>query len=367
VDLARLAQDPSTQSYSEFGVAWALLQLKRPAEALSHAQEARRLLPDGDPRQARRIAELQAAALVDLGRPNEAANLLLRVRHDAFASTDELEHADWLRAAARSSAGQGRWEEAYGHLDQWSALQSRLLTQQLSRQTMSMRMRFQRDQDAAALQALQNAHDQEKKTIAAQQLAILLSIAVSLVSAALWYQKRRHAGRLHQLAMHDELTGLMNRRAVMSCVNEEASSSLRTSTPLAVLIVDVDYFKRINDAHGHGVGDEVLRELANRLRSAVRQGDHVGRLGGEEFGVVLPRSTIDAALRIADRMRLHIGQQPFATSAGPLKVTVSIGLAGNDARLPMNEVVLAADRALYHAKHAGRDQVQVAKTCEPAA
>ena len=135
---------------------------------------------------------------------------------------------------------------------------------------------------------------------------------------------------------------------------------MRSDTPLALLLVDVDYFKRVNDNHGHLIGDEVLRALATELRQQVRESDVVGRFGGEEFTVLLPRTDTAGACRIAERLRRSASGLTVPAAHVRIQVTVSIGVAvlgqhGND----LFEVLAAADLALYRAKDAGRNQVQL--------
>ena len=128
----------------------------------------------------------------------------------------------------------------------------------------------------------------------------------------------------------------------------------------ALLLVDVDHFKRVNDGHGHLIGDEVLRALTTELRQQVRESDVVGRFGGEEFTVLLPGTDTAGAYGIAERLRASAASQSEAAADAPIGVTVSIGVAvlgqhGND----LFELLAAADMALYKAKAAGRDQVRV--------
>ena len=134
----------------------------------------------------------------------------------------------------------------------------------------------------------------------------------------------------------------------------------RTGSPLALLLVDVDHFKRVNDSHGHLIGDEVLRALATELRQQVRESDVVGRFGGEEFTVLLPRTDGAGAYGIAERLRANAASLSVAAADARINVTVSIGVAvlgqhGND----LFELLAAADVALYRAKDAGRDQVRI--------
>jgi diguanylate cyclase (GGDEF)-like protein len=164
---------------------------------------------------------------------------------------------------------------------------------------------------------------------------------------------------LRQLATVDELTGLLNRREFDRILRDEEGRALRFGLPLALLMVDADHFKAVNDTHGHLAGDAVLREIATRLRSQVREVDRVARFGGEEFAVVLVQSDRAAAVETAERLRQAVAAAPI--SAGPdatVTMTISIGVAvlPTDATSAV-ALVSASDKALYAAKTAGRNRV----------
>jgi diguanylate cyclase (GGDEF)-like protein len=175
---------------------------------------------------------------------------------------------------------------------------------------------------------------------------------------------RRYAD-LEDLAYRDELTELPNRRGAMRQVDVLLSRARRHGHHLALLLIDADRFKAVNDVHGHAVGDVVLRELAARLRERVRREDVVGRWGGEEFVVALPETTPDGAAAVAESLRAAIARMPIAADGLELDVTVSIGVAawtGGE----LDDLVARADRALYEAKAAGRDRVVVEPTARAA-
>jgi diguanylate cyclase (GGDEF)-like protein len=163
-------------------------------------------------------------------------------------------------------------------------------------------------------------------------------------------------------AMHDSLTGLLNRRALLSLLDNEMSRSDRTGNPLSVIMGDLDRFKAINDCYGHEAGDAVLREAAARMKSGVRAYDSVGRMGGEEFMLILPDCPSRIGTTIADRMRELLSATPVDTRAGPVPVTTSLGVASSDqvSVATAEDLIRAADGALYRAKHAGRNRVMVA-------
>ncbi len=171
-----------------------------------------------------------------------------------------------------------------------------------------------------------------------------------------------HSNRMEALrSSTDELTGLLNRRALKSGIRNEANRAVRHARPLAFLFLDVDRFKRINDEHGHAVGDEVLVGVALRVRSAVRSYDLFGRWGGDEFCLVAPEHRLPADTRaLAEHLREAVSSAPFDTLSGSLDVTVSIGAVLVDPPTSTPEEMCAlADAALYRAKRAGRNRVEV--------
>jgi len=166
----------------------------------------------------------------------------------------------------------------------------------------------------------------------------------------------------------DSKTGLLNAATWEREATVEVTRAVRTRTPLAIAVLDIDRFKVINDTHGHLVGDQVLKELARSLDSVLRDYDRAGRFGGEEFSLLLPQTRAVDAFRIAERVRASIADLsiivPGATGGERVHVTVSIGVAALDSgcKREYSELMAAADAALYRAKAGGRDQVQMIST-----
>jgi diguanylate cyclase (GGDEF)-like protein len=163
------------------------------------------------------------------------------------------------------------------------------------------------------------------------------------------------------LATVDPLTGIANRQTVLARLEEELARADRYRRPLSVIIIDLDHFKRLNDAHGHAAGDAVLRHVGQRLAQSVRSVDVAGRYGGEEFLVVLPETGPDAAASLAEKLRRVVGGSEVRLPDGELvTVTLSAGVAGGQGEvLKLDALVRDADAALYSAKALGRDQVFV--------
>lgn len=163
--------------------------------------------------------------------------------------------------------------------------------------------------------------------------------------------------RIEELAELDELTGAYNRRCIMQVLEEEIARARRSNAPLAIALIDLDWFKRINDTYGHLTGDEVLRAFAISMFANVRSFDKFGRYGGEEFLLVLPETSIEDATRMLDRLRMIVADLDWSAFSSGMSVTMSSGvtpLAPDDSP----EAILArADRALYKAKEEGRNRI----------
>ncbi len=166
--------------------------------------------------------------------------------------------------------------------------------------------------------------------------------------------------RFEHLASTDPLTGCLNRRALVDKLDQELDRASRYEFPVTILMIDLDRFKLVNDTRGHLVGDAVLRQLGELLRAEVRSVDLVARYGGEEFVVLLPNTATDGGVSFAERLRQRVERHDFAGGLAPLALTVSIGVAtfaGTPAQ-SAEELLAAADQALYRAKHDGRNLVR---------
>jgi two-component system, cell cycle response regulator len=160
-------------------------------------------------------------------------------------------------------------------------------------------------------------------------------------------------------ASHDPLLRIWNRRAIIDLLSTELGRAKRLQTPLSVLFADLDFFKRINDNYGHLIGDDVLRSAAGKMSGAVREYDHVGRCGGEEFLLVLPDCDTEAAREVAERVRQHIGGEPAVIAPMQVDITVSIGVSQWHSGQQIRDLLHQADVALHRAKQNGRNRVEV--------
>lgn len=163
---------------------------------------------------------------------------------------------------------------------------------------------------------------------------------------------------LEIVAMTDPLTGLHNRRAISEHLRHEAIRSERENVPFVILLADLDFFKEINDSRGHDVGDQVLVEMAVRLRSSVRAQDIVSRWGGEEFMILLPGTDLDGGLVLAEKIRRNVSDEPYYVGGKEIRLTASIGVSAFSPEITLDGCIRAADQALYRAKENGKDRVE---------
>jgi diguanylate cyclase (GGDEF)-like protein len=200
------------------------------------------------------------------------------------------------------------------------------------------------------------AHDYLKKPFEPAELIARVGGAVRI--KRLQDELRVRNEQLDRLSRIDGLTGLANRRHIDEQLRREVSTAVRHHQSIAVLMLDIDHFKRVNDLEGHPAGDEVLRVFASRVQSACRDGDTPGRWGGEEFVVIAPQTDVSGAMTLAERIRSLVAEAPIDLGARSLSITVSIGCAAG--RQLGSELIAAADAALYRSKADGRNRVTAA-------
>jgi len=166
--------------------------------------------------------------------------------------------------------------------------------------------------------------------------------------------------RLERLSITDGLTNLYNHRYFQDELGRAFEESARYGRPLSLAIVDLDFFKKVNDTYGHAVGDEVLKAVSRLFQDSIRTTDLAARYGGEEFAVMMPETGVHAAVTFAEKIRSLLESTPIQTQAGTVNVTVSIGVAAvpHPKIHAAKELIVAADKALYRAKDGGRNQVQ---------
>jgi diguanylate cyclase (GGDEF)-like protein len=161
----------------------------------------------------------------------------------------------------------------------------------------------------------------------------------------------------YHASMHDPLTDLLNRRAIIELMNYEYKRTLRNDTSFSIIMIDIDHFKLVNDNNGHDCGDHVIKSVAKHIRAQLREHDQVSRWGGEEFLILIPDTPIDQAPTIAEKIRAQVAKNVVTYKQNEIKVTISIGVASYSSGDDLDRVIKRADERLYKAKRQGRNCV----------
>ena len=334
---------------------------------LDRATEAQQRTPD-----ARLLAQIELArgiALHQLKRLKESAAMLEQALV-VFRQADSLgELTPTYDALAAVDADLGDWRSAFDYRTLAQTTATRLLRDQLDQRFETLKVEFDTAAKEQENELLTRENEANQKALSQQLRASKLRTAVVVLTALLlamlvWLavHQRRSTLRLRALAMTDELTGVPNRRAVLALL---ARLLRRSATPTSILIMDIDHFKSINDRHGHLIGDETLRSMTANLREAVAEPALFGRLGGEEFAVVLPATDLDLAITIAERLRERVMRIDLSRWLGERRITVSVGVATSvPTRDTISVMLRRADAALYAAKDAGRNCVRTHASAE---
>lgn len=334
------------------------------------------------------LRELDAASAGMAGLHNQLNNDMIALQRgialaglgqlpQALAAFDQAEQ--WLRRSGnlryygmllqqRSRAHEAQGNTRLALTDLQHALTVQATLDQRARSDTATLMRYQldaaqRDAENRRLVAEQDAQARQLASLQRarrwQQVSLVLGALLIALLSWLAVRQLRMAGRLREIADTDPLTGIANRRSIEWRGRRAFAHALRTEVPLAVVLLDIDHFKQVNDTHGHQAGDTVLVRLAQTCRQVLRQGDSIGRIGGEEFVVLLPGAEIGPARDIAECLRDAVAALRFDAVAPGLAVTVSLGVTVSQAGdREFGTLVERADRALYQAKAAGRNQVR---------
>ena len=327
---------------------------------LGRATELQRTTPD-----ARLNAQIQlerGTALRQLHRGAEAL-VALQQAEATFKqgnSVDELEST--YNELAIVEAQLGEWQNAYNYRSEAQATSEKQLRNQLDQRFATLKVEFDtatKEKENTLLLSEnavnQTALAQERRANTLQTAVIILSLLLLALLTTLVLHQRRGARHMRVLAMTDELTGAPNRRAVLTHL--DALLQRGGAPPCSILIIDVDHFKSINDRYGHPVGDETLRLLTTKLRNAVTEPAFLGRLGGEEFVVVLPDTNRHDAHVTAEQIRAQVPLIDLTRWLDERRITVSIGVTTSIGADTVTAMLRRADAALYAAKNAGRNCV----------
>lgn len=294
----------------------------------------------------------------------EVATRLFQQTDAALKENPNKRYQTWLlRVWSQAEAKAGNYNQAYSKLVQANQLQDELNSQaKLQREAL---LRFQFDSDLKENQHSQLQAEQRLTELQVQELetaqrwqyiAIALFVVLSIIALFYAISQILRNKRLQRLALTDELTQVANRRSILAYAEQTRSKANQLQQPWSLCIADIDHFKLCNDTFGHEAGDEVLTAVAACLKQYLRSQDRLGRSGGEEFLLVLPDTSQQNAVEIANRLRQHIETLQF--SAYPqIKLTISIGVTQAGRHEEIRETMARADKALYEAKDAGRNQV----------
>jgi len=293
---------------------------------------------------------------------NDASVSELQAALEIFRQAESLaEVAATYGELSRSLAAAGDWRGAYDLQALFKSATDALMRRQLDQRFATLRVEFDTEakiRENALLQRENAAAELalERGRLAARLQAIVLVLLALLAGLLAWlaWRQRRASQAMRQLAMTDELTGLPNRRHVLEKLDELLAAP---GGGCALLIADLDHFKSVNDMHGHPVGDDVLRAAADALRDAVRDPVVIGRLGGEEFVLLMPGADEDAAQALAQRLLAQVRELDVGRWLGARRLTVSVGLTVSVAGDTAGRMLRRADSALYEAKAGGRDRV----------
>lgn len=359
------AGDRSSIAETERAIGSLLVRQGKAAEALPWIDRAQGRFADaGDEESVARCRLPRARALRALGRLRDAGTELDLAERHFRASNNPRFLARIYSEMAELHAAAGEWRKAYEASVAYRAAQALLDRRAREEQTSRLRVQFdtaKKEQENRAL-LIENAHRGEalrtaERVRSLQRLTILLGAASLLLLGMMALQQVQKGHRLRRLAMTDELTGLPNRRGILDTLERGLAAHREDGRPLAIAVFDIDHFKRINDAHGHHGGDRVLEAIAAVARARTPEGGSVGRLGGEEFLMVLPGMAADGAHDVAEALR-----QAVAADGGPggeRRVTISLGVAAVRPGEHSEALLRRADDALYRAKREGRDRTEV--------
>lgn len=353
--------------YTHLDTARSLVRLGRFEEALSDLVKARARREADDPVSEALANLVEGEALVGLKRYDEGLAALDKAE-PVFQREDNARRISWVREArVKALAGKGEWQAAYEEALRFYKTHKALDVLMRERESARLRIEFdsaRKEMENKRLLAERALKDQELQSLDEvrrwQRAVLALASALLLLLVVLGVRQIRKAQRLQVLAMTDALTELPNRRHINMVGDEAIKSAQADRRPVCILVFDVDFFKRINDGFGHGVGDEVLARVAKASQAALRQQDRLGRTGGEEFLVVLPQTGLGQAAHVAERLRASVAAVDLSDVAEGLSVTISIGVAEFKTEdTDLRALTQRADTALYRAKASGRNRVEL--------
>ena len=337
--------------------------------ALQHVAQAEAGFAELEDRANRDLVELRRAQ-AHAGQGRHALALLHYARAAALMERNGNQRylAMLYRSRARSHRALGEAGDAYADLQRYIDLQQQITTAERSQQARLLREQFDRDRRDLENSRLANETALRERQVAAllearrwQWTAMALGGLLVLLLVGLVVRQLARMRRLRELAATDPLTGVANRRSIHRFGEEAIAAARAAHEGLCVLVLDIDHFKRVNDRYGHLTGDRALARVATACTTALRQFDQLGRTGGEEFLVVLPRTRMVQARQVAERVRAAVEVLEFAEIDPDLRLSISIGIAElREDDSDLEALCERADAALYSAKDGGRNRLEAA-------
>ena len=366
LELATTTGDRASIAAVNLAIASVLTDLHRYAEAQSELHKAAEgFAAVGDRADTGMLAYESGRALAGMKEPRKALAEFATAEKEFNASGNRRYQEILYRAQAKSFEDANQPAAALTAYKNYLAAHDAVAKERANQQAQMLREQFDTDRakmENLRLKSEQTAKDRQVEALQGvrrwQQVAMgLLAILIGLLSLLAIRQLAR-LRNWKRMASVDTLTGVANLRGVQHFANAALRRAHAQNEPLTVLAIDIDEFKRINDVHGHPTGDRVLREVAHACADALRDGDLLGRIGGEEFLAILPGTLLDHAVDVAERLRRRVETLEIADLPGSVRATISIGVAE---MLPHDRDVSAlverADAALYRAKALGRNRV----------
>lgn len=363
------ARQLSTQLKDHQGVAFADLRLCQAQVELQYWSTARKHCENalGIFKAAQSndvIKEAQALiARIDLnqGRAARALAILDAVLDKGGSDLPPHKVAMLYQWRAQANAALKHHEQAYADLDEYVRRYVEVNDAERNAQSVALRARFETDREIERNAALKGELARQQAQLQWTIVGIVAGAFVIVLLTYILIISTRHRRELSRLASQDGLTGVPNRRRIVELATRALDDARARQEPLTIGLIDLDHFKVINDRCGHAVGDHVLKEFARLGRELLRGADIFGRWGGEEFLVVLPNTTLDAALMVVERLRLAALAIQLPSAGAGLRVSISAGLASYEEGMKtLDNIVAEADAALYESKERGRDIVSIA-------
>ncbi|MEA3266203.1 MAG: diguanylate cyclase, partial [Candidatus Fermentibacteria bacterium] len=295
--------------------------------------------------------------LVELGRLQKnyvtALDLSQKAEQLAGELDDRKGHTDILKERALIYQGMRRYKKAMETILLFEKLRGEILSEKRNRELDILRIRYETEVKEQKIELLKKERTIQRRMIVASVAGLALaSVSLILVYRNVRFRTRVNKeladaySRVEKLSRSDSLTGLANRRAMMKSLSDEQTRSSRTGRGYGLIMADIDDFKRVNDLYGHACGDEVLVEVARRMKMALRSHDFASRWGGEEFLLLLPETSPNGAARVAEKIRVFIAATPFQCEKISINMTMAFGVS-QGGEVPLDHAIQQADTALY--------------------